>query len=1215
MDHYDLKHCTQEDTIEFEILSNLSDEKKPHFKDGEPVRFMSIGDEYAIASLNNDTRVVKVKPTNAHYKSIVDGILGRGRVCLTAVINNTKKLLQVSFKQFSEEKTLSYAINVSEDFFSSVRRSVNLNNISNPKKDIEEGTLYKAGGYTYAVIGVHARADENQQFKRFIVVGRDFYIQVNKIEEDLGQEYYVAEKVFKKIKSDDYYFFLAKGQLKYTTDREKIALETKAVMESLADDTYIKIWDEYGEIERETILQEARDFGALRYTSYEQIGRDYRFDISSDNPERFSAFAKKFERGDILAASIMNPFDVQRENQEFEEYLDKHKNYIANIRLAEDIDPSSGSVIFTVDDQEARKISVAQQGYIFVSIMGDKKRLDRREQARTKIESRQCPMPNLSAVLEGKSVSAANRTKRDYPALSDSVIKEIFTKKGKYQPPTQKQEMAIAMALNTPDIALIQGPPGTGKTTVITAILKRLNEIADPTGGMFGRDLVTAFQHDAVQNAIDRIEILGLPAIKFGHKYNETEDDIVEINAAIQGWINDRLSDLYTCHSDLDSKKYLTEFNKLYVDYLYSANSIDQTLDLLERVRDLVDIRVSSELLDELSDEISDLQLMTGRTAGATTNLLVRAVRRLPASEIAFEDNGRFEMQRAVYQLRKQRNTEFDTEIKQIQKMLDSEEYDFESLKLIRKKLLIKVLPKQDIFTAPNKKDDIVRLLGRISDYLLNQIEGGKDGEDLVIMQYMQSLEEDPLAVKQAILNYSAVNGATNQQVMRKEIADLKDGEIVFDNVLVDEAARSNPLDLFIPLSVAKDRIILVGDHRQLPHIIVVFLEYDNSYELTLKPVNGRETAFKEIVVEWANTDRKANILSIWPPATNKAEASVILLEIEETQRSFVIIKDSIEKHFVNYPGYGDKTVPIKNTSWALNKNIFKLRNIVLSGIPEAEIFLDSFIQSDLYKYIGQLAGIFKSASIPDSFYSNNESRELSFLRGDCMQVMFSVGKYTPEVIQKYFVSHYTDYDERSRTKALVDMLLCNGHNHQAIGKLIDDVRNANNDDTYSIRMDALVKELSRMCCFDSDLVYDFYDADPSFMTEMALYVVASLRKQLAKCERVGENYKPRKQDVKRYIAYMLAILTLLRLRDPDRAGLFPVLEVASDNSKKLARELRILDDYMSKERPINPAIRFKLNKPDSLSKMSDLCYALDLYLNGDKQAASIEVVGVDEDD
>ena len=53
----------------------------------------------------------------------------------------------------------------------------------------------------------------------------------------------------------------------------------------------------------------------------------------------------------------------------------------------------------------------------------------------------------------------------------------------------------------------------------------------------------------------------------------------------------------------------------------------------------------------------------------------------------------------------------------------------------------------------------------------------------------------------------------------------------------------------------------------------------------------------------------------------------------------------------------------------------------------------------------------------------------------------------------------------------------------------------------------------------------------------------------------------------------------------------------------------------MSKESPIDPAIRFKLNKPESLSKMSDLCYALDLYLNGDKKADSIEVVGIDEDD
>ena len=82
-----------------------------------------------------------------------------------------------------------------------------------------------------------------------------------------------------------------------------------------------------------------------------------------------------------------------------------------------------------INDQEARKITVGQQGYLFVSILGDKKRLDRREHARTQIESRQCPMPHLSAVLEGKSVSSSLNTKREYPALSDTVKKEIFTKK------------------------------------------------------------------------------------------------------------------------------------------------------------------------------------------------------------------------------------------------------------------------------------------------------------------------------------------------------------------------------------------------------------------------------------------------------------------------------------------------------------------------------------------------------------------------------------------------------------------------------------------------------------------------------------------------------------------------------------------------------------------------------------------------------------------
>jgi superfamily I DNA and/or RNA helicase len=45
-------------------------------------------------------------------------------------------------------------------------------------------------------------------------------------------------------------------------------------------------------------------------------------------------------------------------------------------------------------------------------------------------------------------------------------------------------------------------------------------------------------------------------------------------------------------------------------------------------------------------------------------------------------------------------------------------------------------------------------------------------------------------------------------------------GEVAFGTVIVDEAARANPLDLFIPMTMARERIILVGDHRQLPHLL-----------------------------------------------------------------------------------------------------------------------------------------------------------------------------------------------------------------------------------------------------------------------------------------------------------------------------------------------------------------------------------------------------------
>lgn len=400
--------------------------------------------------------------------------------------------------------------------------------------------------------------------------------------------------------------------------------------------------------------------------------------------------------------------------------------------------------------------------------------------------------------------------------------------------------------------------------------------------------------------------------------------------------------------------------------------------------------------------------------------------------------------------------------------------------------------------------------------------------------------------------------------------------------------------------------------------IVKLFVKYkyglDNSYELTLRPENPNETAFEEIVVEWANVSRENNYVNIWPPKTNLQPDENVRKEIEVVKDSLSRIEFSIRKHMVFYDGPQDKSVPIRQTDRFLNQNIFKIRNIVLSDLPEAREFIEWMINSDLYKYIGQIAGIFKHMDIPKEFFEDNRGKELSFFEGDCMQVMFSLGRYTPEAIQKFFVERYDELNEKSRVKSMVDMLLCNGGNKSAITVLINEVKEAIDEDTYSVKMDGLVKELGKMCCFDSDLIYSFYEVDELFINDMVRYMLQGLKKMLARCERFGENYNPNRKDKKRYLGYLEAILAILRLRDPERTDGFEILAVGSEEAKRLSNTIRQLDEYM--QHP-HSSVRFRLanEKPESLSKMSDLTYALDLYLNGDRRAASIEVVGVDEDE
>lgn len=97
------------------------------------------------------------------------------------------------------------------------------------------------------------------------------------------------------------------------------------------------------------------------------------------------------------------------------------------------------------------------------------------------------------------------------------------------------------------------------------------------------------------------------------------------------------------------------------------------------------------------------------------------------------------------------------------------------------------------------------------------------------LAEFLAELKANPYGMVDALSEYSFAFAATSQQSVNRDMQKRKGlvGRDVNENqkgmeyeyVIVDEAARVSPCDLMVPMAQGK-RIILVGDHRQLPHII-----------------------------------------------------------------------------------------------------------------------------------------------------------------------------------------------------------------------------------------------------------------------------------------------------------------------------------------------------------------------------------------------------------
>jgi len=619
---------------------------------------------------------------------------------------------------------------------------------------------------------------------------------------------------------------IVRGQFKFVdyTIAGRFRGTARSVLDHIVEDasSYLGIWKEYNKLERQSILDKAREFGWLKYSSCRQL------------PE--GAWRFKLENSESLEAGIR--FLEDNETVDLEAAVRPPAELVEAVE-ADDEPPARGRRIFAGEcihyDRKSATLDIRTQqvgadedtppperGVVFMSLSGDRKRLERREHAQALIASAECPMPQLGLLIEGKIVP--ERRRKQWPALTEAARK-VFG-----GDPTDRQIEALRIALNTPDIALIQGPPGTGKTRVIAALQTRLSEINEDTEGISGRALLTSYQHDAVENVASATQVYGLPAIKIGRKRGSDDDA-----DGFERWRRDRVEAVSAELAKATETPAAVALNKcrdLAVAYLRSPSRADDTAKLLGEVYSLSAGHVPAEIHDGLLELKQRIQKSTSSTTTGSDDrdLALKAVRGLRTDPVTFSDDGPDQAYKVLRRLAHLNLLE-DSAQNILQQAADWSSVEapgfLPELKTLQAALIDKLLPDERPANAPLVSADVELTLNSVIDALRERVRVARGGADAVLAEYRDDLETDQYGARDAVKRYTVVLAATCQQAVGYQMSQHKGESGVFETVVVDEAARANPLDLFIPMSLAEQRIVLVGDHRQLPHILEHEIERD----------------------------------------------------------------------------------------------------------------------------------------------------------------------------------------------------------------------------------------------------------------------------------------------------------------------------------------------------------------------------------------------------
>ncbi len=806
--------CLTRDVVE--LIFEDKNDANLSWKIGEEVELFFEADSFYVKQ-GSQNLFAEVKFKNTSLSMAVSGTKAR-TVCAVSCYKNSRALA-IRYVDLIDSYDENIEFKIEPIHIEAIQKQVSdVGDFESARKWFSEEFLFTKDDKS----GVFVDFTNNSK-DSFSLIGKDYQALVDKIRNN----WHLSSIRTFDGDSDKLYAYYGNHVFEFYGIEEQInTSKYKHQLEQHLQDSasYFKLWQKYSDVHWEQHSRFAKKVGFLEYeTVYSDSDTEirYKFKVGDKALKAFfdeyknelEAFGENFSWSEVELQIAQSLPSWLTSSESFEK-SGPRPIFLNRVKIEQD---------FLVANLHQRPKS---KGFIFVSLNGMKKQHERKKIAFDLLKDARNPMPQLKYILEG--VKPPEMKVKKLRAITSSLKKKLDGKSL-----TKKQEKAVEVALNTPDVALIIGPPGTGKTQVISAIQHRIAEEGNKYNlSLKHQVLLTSYQHDAVDNVVARSGVFGLPAIKVGGKINDVNQ---QQSNSIDTWRSKVVHDLNPSIEkeiqNSDEFKLVDAISSLVFQIKNSNNAefiYQNLIELQYKLKKLAyeyGIKVSARIERNVEQLIEQFSLSSSY---ALTNVqkqeLQTATRALRTDSISYGDDGSFRLIKLISLLTKLKGGDYDLE--RLQAIVDiSVDIDFEFLKSTQNRLLDAL---QERFVLPNQrwlKTEQSKRLGELIEELeASLVNSPRLGQLYYRKKYLDSLISESKQVQNSLKEYSAVLGATCQQAAGEAMTGIKSVEhsknIHFDSVIVDEAARANPLDLMIPMSMARKRVVLVGDHRQLPHML-----------------------------------------------------------------------------------------------------------------------------------------------------------------------------------------------------------------------------------------------------------------------------------------------------------------------------------------------------------------------------------------------------------